>query len=289
MRVIARRAALAVLACGTSLAGLAAGCSAVLGIHDIGPSQEAGGVDASDDRLVTTDGTSPDVAPDAGPGADTGADAALQDVAVCIPVDAGMPPSSGGGACAAVDDAESTCFPHDQTGWSPVWVSPVGLRTQVCTTQQITDFYDDCMGASSTVPLCNTWIASNGACHSCLVTGVGATNYGAIVSGHLTTYLNVAGCIAALEPCNVACAEAFNAYLQCSNAACDPSCSTQASGIACENEALNCATCDGFLPAAQCVFELTGPEHPAYTPCVANIGGAYAASLEGIAETLCGF
>ena len=264
----------------------------MLGIHDIVPPVEGGpAADAGADHELA-DATEHADATD-GSQADGGADAHAQIDAQnqCIPVATPQSPLEGGVACAAEAGA-GTCYPHDLSSWSPTWAPPVGAGSRgaagLCSATQISDFYAECLGTSSTMAGCNTWIAANATCHGCLFTGLGASQYGAIIGGALTDYLNVGGCIAALEPCNTACGQAFDALFQCDLVSCDAYCSTQASGIACANGASNCSACEGFAAAALCIEQITGPKHPAYTPCLANVNGAYAAAYSSIALALCG-
>jgi hypothetical protein len=269
MRRSVHGAAVATVVC----VGVAGGCGEVLGIHTLGSPADGG-----------SEGTASDGRAD-GPGNDA-ADAETDDAARCTTVSVTQPPPHGGAACVVSDS--SACYPHDVSGWSPQWQPPVGPKTGACNSQQVADYYDDCLGPSSTMPACNTWLAGNSDCHACLFTPLGASAYGAIVSGTLTTYLNVAGCIAAVEPCNLGCAEAFNAYFQCSIAACDSDCTTQASGVSCESAALACSACEAFAVPAQCIDAISGAEHPAYAACLQNYPSSYAAVLADVAAELCG-
>jgi len=255
---------------GALVVGSAA-CSLVWGFHPLsGPSDAAPGMDAAEEG-----------SDDAG---DDGADAGP-----CVAVAAGPVPEAGGAACP--NDAQP-CSPQDVRGFAPHWQPPEGPGLGVCTTAQLEEVYDLCIAPSGTMAGCASWISAsqaNRACDVCAFTPVGGPQYGAMIFGQNLYALNVAGCLALVEPCNAPCATAINAQVQCAIAACDATCTTQTS-TQCAASALGCSACSGFSAAAEaCTQTLYAhkADHPAVATCGIGSNDQRAAFIS-IGSRICG-
>jgi hypothetical protein len=278
----------------TAGAVLLAACSNVLGIHDITPQQDAGTDDAVDhvDAGLPHDATAPDAHDDGSRGdADAGVVDGAQsdggDGATCVVVASEPIPTNGGAACPSETGG---CYPHDLSSWSPSWNPPFGAKQGACTDQQITDYYDACRGSNETQALCTAFgqNVQNATCIACMETPVYAAHYGVVVLDMQTNWLNIAGCIALVEPCNLACAQAINGIAQCLTAACEPSC-TSAELQQCElDSAESCPTCEGFYVNTPCYTELQTAGHPASTLCGLSQQGGSLPAFTAVAKMICG-
>ncbi len=236
---------------------------------------ESSGADAGDDGAIRAPTDAANAGADAQLGAgdgavETGKDGASAIVeggvqTACTPVGMTSAPS-GGAACSGT----GTCFPHDETGFTTVWVPPVP-QAHLCSTVQINDYFTDCTGTTATGTACAAWTQSsaNSSCLSCLQTPSTASRYGVLIGfpGNVVE-LNVAGCVALAEPCNLPCAQTSLAIAQCREAACSTtSCPDQSEQLSCATAADACTSCEQYVTASACLTELTGPTHPAQTLC----------------------
>jgi len=204
-------------------------------------------------------------------GTDSGGTDAGGDGNTCVTIAEPALPSHGGTAC-AVGDAGS-CYPHDVSGYMPSYVPSFGAKQGVCTSSDISTYYTDCLASNN----CGFW-GGGPACLSCLVTDMSLTTYGALIQFSGVITVNTAGCIAAAEPCNVACAQRVQADLLCDNTTCNSGsfCPVvdQTSLLAyetCEQESdtssASCG-CYGFHQASSiCQNRLSGSTHPAAAEC----------------------
>jgi hypothetical protein len=256
-----------------------AGCTAIVGAGDYVIVD--GGVSPSDDASADT-GTGDET----GPTADA-------DAASCTRVTTMPLPSQGGAGCQQGDG--STCWPHDTTNFTHTWVQPVGAHLGVCTAGQISDYFNACQASSSTTQACNLWTsnAANAACYHCVYTSSDSTAYGAIVDYPNVNLdqVNVAGCIALVEPCNQPCAAAMLAQLQCENAACtSPFCGDFDSYQACSNEADTCTDCQNYVEVAsncQAGLMAAASQHPSVGACNLNASD-FQGYFTAIATVMCG-
>jgi hypothetical protein len=205
---------------------------------------------------------------------------------VCTPIGAPSPLDAGvrdagdagdGGADAAAcpPPMSGTCSPGNVTGLQPAWKPPKGPPSGQCTTTQMTSYFSQCQSASSTVATCTSWRTANATCGACLESRENDAKYGAVI--YLTngvTQINVPGCIALLEPCNLTCAEEYQAALTCESAACEPTCpvGTDPASLTayqnCTGVADGCG-CAAFASAATtCSNQIKGPLHPAASVCL---------------------
>ncbi len=273
-------AALFVLAIAAG--GAVTGCTAIVGAGDYVIAE--GGASTSDDASVDTGGGD-----DTGSTSDATADATA-DAGACTAVQMMPLPSQGGTGCQQGDG--STCWPHDTTNFTHTWVQPLGAHLGVCTAAQISDYFDACQSAGSTMQSCNVWTqnSANAGCYRCLFTQSDATAYGAIVDYPNVNLdqINVAGCIALAEPCNQPCGAAMLAQLQCENAACtSPFCADFQSYQTCSTEADSCTDCQNYVDiASTCQSELmaAASRHPAVAACALD-----ATNFEGYFKAVAGF
>jgi hypothetical protein len=281
------------------------GCNAIVGAGDYSVGDAAaegssgggsgGGSDAGSGGSSGGGSVGHD-AGDANSGSSSGGDDAADESATgCTPVNVATVPAQGGAACPGTTDS-ATCFPHDTTSFTPTWVEPVGAHTGLCTAAQISDFYAACEDTTtSTTAGCDAFKtnAANAACFGCLYTDSTAHRYGAIINYSAVglDHINVAGCIALVEPCNQRCAAALLAQLQCENAACT-SCDTTVSlddYNACSDEADQCSSCSGYATPPQCEAMLLGAQsaHPAVATCNINAANFHDFYMS-VATLMCG-
>jgi hypothetical protein len=249
------------------VATLVAGCNTVAGIEPA-TVRDGAALDASDD------------------GADDAADDTSDD-AGCNAIVALSVPPHGGSACPG---EAASCWPHDLTTWTPRWADPVGRATGACTVKQIDDYYLQCQDPSATLSTCQAYQQANSSCYKCLFTPVQANRFGPLIDQGRTSYVNIGGCVAVFEPCNLDCAKAMNAFQQCSGAACDPYCNDVASAISCGQDSENCPPggCAGYTyPNNDCLTQLTKPGHPSWDVCLKNAPD-FASTLRSIAIAMCG-
>jgi hypothetical protein len=207
----------------------------------------------------------------------------------CTAVAVSALPSSGGAACP--QGTSATCWPQDETLFSPTWVPPLGAHLNECTPTQVSGFYAACLNPpTSTTTTCDAWTqtAANSTCFGCLYTSSTAASYGAIIAYSQALVVNQAGCIALAEPCNTQCAQAISAMSACEDDACGSTlCPDYASYSTCASEAASCTACSGFATAANCSSLITGAAHPAAGAC--NLGAATAqAAYTSVATFMCG-
>jgi hypothetical protein len=102
--------------------------------------------------------------------------------------------------------------------------------------------------------------------------------------------LNVAGCVALAEPCNLPCAKISLATAQCREAACSTtSCPDQSQQLSCVMAADACTACENYAMASACLTELAGPTHPAQTLCsLGNNSTPTQAQYAAVAAFMCG-
>ena len=213
----------------------------------------------------------------------------------CTPLGASPQPDAGsGGADAGMTcpaPGSSACTPANVAGFTPIWRQPTGAHQGACTSTQLTDYFAQCQASAATTTTCSNWRSSNAACDACLETRESAPQYGPIVIlDNGTVQINVPGCVALLEPCNVACATAYQAAFMCEAAACEPGCPATSSASwfmsyqACATTADGCG-CEKYTAASACVSSLVGPLHPA-SACLS--GNNFQEYYAEVAPLFCG-
>jgi hypothetical protein len=207
----------------------------------------------------------------------------------CTAVSVAPIPPNGGASCP--QGTSATCWPQDETFFSPTWVPPLGAHLNECTPAQVSGFYTACLDApTSTTTTCNAWTqsAANTTCFGCLYTDSTAARYGALIAYSQAVVINTAGCIALAEPCNTQCAQAISALSACEDNACGSTlCPDYASYSTCASEADSCTACGGYATAANCSSSITGATHPAAAAC--NVAATTAqAAYTSVATFMCG-
>jgi hypothetical protein len=208
----------------------------------------------------------------------------------CVPVTVIPFPDAGGPACmadAGGPDGGSMCPPISETGLAFTWVPPIGLYTGDCTQTEIGDFITSCVNtATGTMTACTSFRTSKPACYGCLITTSMESKWGALVSYGTgeNAVVNIAGCVAALEPCNQPCAEAIEASGVCQAGACEH-CSGSDFG-ACTDQATKCPACEGYQTSLTCLLALTGKDHPA-SVCYSSTS-TFTEKITNVATVLCG-
>jgi len=293
-------------------AGCANGGSGDVGAGDDGGA-DAGGLEGA--APGTDAGGGHDAASSGGSGGDSsggggpeggGADAAGDGGAGSSGGHEGGPVDSGGGNCTAVTvtpaeptsggaacSPSGTCYPHDVTTFTPAWVPPLGPHAGKCTAQQIGDFYTECLGTGASGSACATWTtaSANTACDACLETQHTASAFGALVEYSGIVYANLPGCVAIVEPCNQACAQAVQALTLCDLGACNPAtyCPSQSAYDTCRTaaESGTCA-CDAFAASANCMASIAAAGHPAYATCFGSQTSDFQTTFTAVATVICG-
>jgi hypothetical protein len=164
----------------------------------------------------------------------------------------------------AASDAALACTPGDVGGFTPVWRPPSGAHQSACTSRQISDYYDACLAPSATKATCARFggdaSAADHACAACLVTKAASAALGPVVLWTSSVEIDFAGCLALVDPASDACAEAYQADVECTHAACDGACppvtdAASAQTYASSLEAANTAACAPYAAAARCAFD----------------------------------
>jgi hypothetical protein len=266
-----------------TLAGVS-GCSSSYQTRDGGA--DSGMEDVSDEGDAADDGGAGDDATDGGS---------------CTEVPVTVLPAHGGPAC-PLDG--SACYPSDVTSFTPTWIPPVAgaPHAKLCTQAQISEALKDCIDVPTpNGSTCQTWVGqapANSACLACLETDSSAGRYGAVIRFGPIASLNVAGCVALAEPCNLPCAKALQAQQRCPFYACNPQSgpcqvtdtASYDSNQACANEASTMCGCSGFdAPGTSCNSALQDPSmHRAAILCDMHTPTSFDPQFTAIATFLCG-
>jgi hypothetical protein len=246
---------------------LSSGCADVLGIGELDAGPRARDA-ATAEAAASPDATSLDAACVTVTVADTG----MGDPSSCV-----LP--------------GNVCSPKPPMSAPSTWTTPV--PQDVCSTAQDTEFIDDC---ETTSVGCSSFVMKYPKCFGCLVPDTIANSAMLPTSGAIlefdqddtfeVSYLwpNVAGCIATLEPCSVACAEVTFALFKCQVDSCSPRCASDSDFQNCINAAESC-TC-GALSAATtgCWNEIRQRGSPA-AACLPSNAGTQSVSV--ILQTMC--
>ena len=171
------------------------------------------------------------------------------------PIDAGTCPSP----------TNNSCNPANVSAFTPAMTPPTGMYQDLCTQSQLTTLYNDCFGTNASASKCTNFQngSSTAACYSCVITNETDPAWGPIVqTPNGIDEVNIGGCIALLEPCNVACATAVETAFQCEVDACDNNCAFDSVNAydTCSIKADGCG-CQLYADPAQCTANLTAP-HP---------------------------
>lgn len=247
------------------------GCAKIVGIGTLPYPPDATMADDAGDDSETDDGG--DAAPES----------ACAAVTVSPPI-----PDGGGAACPSGSDS-GACTPIDRTGFHWNWRPPVGMHLDKCTSEQIASFLKLCFAPNATSATCDPWrlAPSNAACLGCLLTTDSDNQLGATVApvGY-GGYVNVAGCLALVEPCNQPCALALQSQFECGYTAC-AACSF-AERPSCIDGAWTCAACRDYELATACLvtIESDPDHHAAVSAC--GLGQTSDKQYTAVATLMCG-
>ncbi len=201
----------------------------------------------------------------------------------------GIPTEAGAGVArvdAPVEASGPSCPPADPIDATKLPSKPPAIKTNSCTTADLTDFAEFVEGNDDS----STWKASikNSTCRSCIYGLETAATWAPIVengTGELVQF-NVGGCIA-MASGNDACGKAYQQEFECRNEACGDcspdTASFQKCGVAARNEACKAAVdavrsiCGTKLDAAEtaCTEKVRYVfEGPIKAQCIGGIGDA---------------
>jgi hypothetical protein len=205
--------------------------------------------------------------------------------------------ADGGAVDGGLEAAPLACPPASLDEWVPPAYHPAQPVQQVCSVLFINDFYNSCLGPSSSSSACaENWGAGedvpHSLCQACLVTSSSSMTWGPLVNygeagGTGTVSANVAGCVELLDPSKVACATSVQQADECQHQACDSVCpvtdsTSFANWQACINAAAQ-TSCLSYLESAACVnAEDAGPA----ATCVD--GPDFESEFVNIATVFCG-
>ncbi len=128
------------------------------------------------------------------------------------------------------DVSTGTCSPTATIDTSQItWVPPITPEPNGCSSQQVSDYYNDCLGANATSTLCQgfTSNAANTTCNTCLISTYNKdTTYGALIQIGGVDYANIAGCIAIVtgDTSSTGCGAKDQAVTDCETLACQANC-----------------------------------------------------------------
>jgi hypothetical protein len=224
---------------------------------------------------------------------------AAKDASTCVKVSVTPAPAHGGPACPTDGSA---CYPGDLTKFTSTWVPPVAGAPYAnqCTEQQITDAYTNCFGPGATISGCMQWEGANAGCLHCMVTDSTAPRWGPVIfflnGPNQLTALNIGGCIDLAEPCNLSCAEATLADLECVFAACTHSsspCATASNSDveSCIGAADSTCGCMAYHASQNCYLNLVDQpsSHPAVALCALDSSGGFSmTSFTAVVTFMCG-
>jgi len=187
----------------------------------------------------------------------------------------------------------SACEPADVETYVPGEYRPATAAWQgVCSADQITGFYDACLGPDAGQAACSAFSApdgGNGGCAACILTPDSAHAYGPLVNHGTFISNNVAGCIQLTLPSELSCAKAEAALVGCELAACEANCpvagpATRAAYDGCASAA-DAAGCQSYDQMASCVQSLTEPDAGAAAACAPL---SFKAFYDAVVPLFCG-
>ena len=160
----------------------------------------------------------------------------------------------------AVGDSGPMCpQPGDVSSFTPPAYKPPITPAALCTSQQVTQYFDDCFGANATQMKCQADITNFAACAKCLESNDMDANWGATVDIGPAANANIPGCVALLG--QTGCATEIEKAMECENAACEDQCWT------------NSAMMD--------------PDFTAYEKCLTNAASSACKTYETAASAAC--
>jgi hypothetical protein len=200
--------------------------------------------------------------------------------------------SAEGGSNCGTGSVGSSCSPQPLGSCVPSYVPTVHLQGS-CTTQDVSFYYDNCMGTCDDTDLgwaqCQYCLAnlSSPECFDCLSNQASASPWGVVVYyGDVGYSLDVAGCFAAIGA-STACVTAEEELTECTTAACWATCeavsATVAEGSACLAAAQE-GECSSYAAAitANCPAAILDA-----SACAAPDDAGVGANYLTLAQTMC--
>jgi hypothetical protein len=126
------------------------------------------------------------------------------------PIDSNTPDAMG--------DAPPTCVPDS--------FHPPHAREAKCTTTELGELHDACLGSTASTAACNAFRAAHLACYSCFLTDANAAAQGALSQWEQTSVryidVNVGGCLSLLanDSSATSCGAKWDAFNRCAIAQC---------------------------------------------------------------------
>lgn len=223
---------------------------------------------------------------DAGPGSD-GESESGDAPAGCTPTfdDASLSPAS---LCPASEAGSAGCAPLAPIDSSVLRWMPVKPR-KACTSQDIDAFVNACATADASSVACGAFMTDNLTCYECIIPA--NPGYGAVIQLGEYSFLNIGGCVAALDPCNVSCGIAIEQLSECQSAACGTPCrsATVSDREACPTQAESCPCLAYHDEVHRCEAAILAADGGA-ARCFSSITSltTYGQNLKPIAQALCG-
>jgi len=263
------------------------------------PPAEAGRGDATRDTASSDGATEDSSTSDTGTHDSGAKDSSTRDTSTphdsggsctAIPVPGGTAP--GLSAC-GTPSTPPTCAPGSLSGFNPTTPAPKPPAT-ACQAGQITQIYNDCLNGGTCLE--QEPGEPGYGCYQCLFSNETDATWGPLVldANEIAT-LNMGGCLELLEPCNSACAAAFENDYECEEYACASNCaaSINASGSLTEFNACTTAIddctpgCATYSHETLCWNYLTGSEHPG-SVCFPSASATFEQALLAIGPVFCG-
>jgi hypothetical protein len=193
-------------------------------------------------------------------------------------------PSGAPETCTGPADP-GTCAP-EAVAFAPPKLTPAGAHLAVCTASEIDAFIANCLGPNAVPQGCETFAKGHPDCAVCIMPDYGKDPHGVVhVDENGLASVNITGCIAAAEPCNAPCAQAYADTEACQKMACaGAACDTASKRIACFGEAASCV-CKEHRDRAKCTEALAGQDHPA-AGCLE--GKTFLEKARSVALVICG-
>lgn len=119
----------------------------------------------------------------------------------------------------------AVCTPASVASFTPAWQAPEPWKQNVCSTTQITGFYDACLTPPISMTTCQAFVQANGNCAPCLQSQDTDAKAAAIVWHEQDRYwtVNVAGCIALAtgDASAQGCGATYGAAIACRQSSCN--------------------------------------------------------------------
>jgi hypothetical protein len=185
------------------------------------------------------------------------------------------PPASDAGSCDPFDDGyEGGCRPGMDVlggGFTGLSYAPPPPYGAACNAADIDELYDSCISRGLvTAGQCAQAFPDldpRGACETCVFDSSGTGPFLTDYPDYAYYYVNVAGCVALAEPCNVACAKSIAANTACTSASCSYICQGYAASIAqigdCQSAAETCPCAQEQSLSGACVDAIQARGSPA--------------------------